>query len=118
MNRQRGMSMIGIVMTAIVVVVVVLVCFRVLPTLIEYWEIRSALTTIANDPQMRNATPQAIRSAFDKQAQIDDITAVQGRDIEINKRGGELTLSTSYSKRVPLAGNVSLCLDFEITAGR
>lgn len=116
MDRERGMSMVGIAFTAVVVVVVVLVCFRLLPTLIEYWEIRSALSRIVNNPELKNASPQAIRAAFDRQAQVDDITSVQGKDIEIHKQGGELTLSASYFKRVPLAGSVSLCFDFDITA--
>jgi Domain of unknown function (DUF4845) len=118
MNKERGMSMVGIAFAAVIVVVVVLVCFRLLPTLLEYWEIRNALGQIVNNPELKNASPQAIRAAFDKQAQVDDITSLQGKDIEIQKQGGELALSASYFTRVPLAGSVSLCFDFDITAAK
>jgi hypothetical protein len=118
MVRGRGISMLGFLLFAGFLVVLALLGFRLLPAFIEYFEIRNALSAIARDLEMKDASPQAVRTAFEKRAQIDDIRVIGGRDIEISKENGQLVLSTTYSKRVPLAGNTSLCFDFDITAGK
>jgi hypothetical protein len=118
MKRQLGMSLMGFLLLAALLGVAALVGFRLIPAYIEYFKIKSALSAIVRDGEMKDAGPQAIRSAFDKRAQVDDIEAVNGKDIEINREGGQLVLSTNYSKCVPLAGNASVCLDFDVSTTR
>ena len=55
---------------------------------------------------------------FDRRAQIDNVNAVKGTDLEIAKQGDRFEITASYSVRVPLFANVSACLDFEATSGK
>ena len=43
---------------------------------------------------------------------IDNITAINGDDIEFTKEGNEVIISAAYSVKVPLFYNVSLLIDF------
>jgi hypothetical protein len=43
---------------------------------------------------------------------MDYITDITADDIEISKDAGALTLSASYSVKIPVAGNMSLVLEF------
>jgi hypothetical protein len=43
---------------------------------------------------------------------VDNIQAITAQDLDISKDGGDLVITFSYPKKVPLAGNVSLMFDF------
>ena len=53
-----------------------------------------------------------VRKAFTRRALVDNVQAITAEDLEISKEGGELLITFSYPKKVPLAGNVSLMFDF------
>ena len=69
-------------------------------------------TSHKNDPNMKEASLREIRESYGKRASIDDVTIVKAADIAIEKSGGKPSLSASYSVKVPLAGNVSLYIEF------
>jgi hypothetical protein len=47
---------------------------------------------------------------------MDSVSTVTSGDIVISKEGGALRLSASYSAKIPLAGNVSLLVEFDPSA--
>ena len=53
-----------------------------------------------------------IRKAFANYDTINDFPSVDAKDLEITKSSGELVVSFSYEKRIPLVANVSLVIDF------
>ena len=57
----------------------------------------------------------AIRSSFNRRAQIDDLP-VKGTDLDIRKDNGHIVLAVEYQRKVPIAGNVSLLFDFDASA--
>jgi uncharacterized protein DUF4845 len=114
-RRHSGLSLIGLIVIAALLAVALLVGFKLTPPYIEYLSLKNVLNTIINEPEIRDATVKDIRSSFSRRAQIADVNTVTANDIEISRQGGTLTLSTSYSVKVPLAGNVSACLDFDVT---
>jgi hypothetical protein len=113
---QSGLSMIGFLLVAILVALAVLTGFKLTPAYIEYYSIRNVLNTIVSDPDMRNASVAEIKRSFSNRAVISSISVINASDLDISKDGGTLTIGTSYSVKVPLAGNVSACLDFEVVA--
>lgn len=110
--RQRGISFSGFLFGAFLLVVVSLFAFRMVPAYMQDAKIRNLFVTLANDPDMQNASPANIRTAYIKRAGIEDITAVSADDIEIEKVNGRLTLSATYAARLPLVANVSLYIEF------
>ena len=112
MNRQRGMSFIGILVILILVVFAALVGMRVTPAYIEYFTIKKAVNSIAQSGELRGATVSEVRRAFERRANIDDITSVLPQDLQVSKEGNEVVIAFAYEKRVPLFYNVSLLIDF------
>jgi hypothetical protein len=111
MHRQRGVTFLGLIVAAIIVIFVALLGLRVAPAYIEYFSVKKAVTGIAASPDSKG-TVMDIRKAFDKRAQIDDITVISAADLDISKEGGDVVISFAYSKKVPLFSNVSLYFDF------
>lgn len=115
-RRQRGLTLLGFLFVAAVVVVVALLTFRMLPAYIEYYTIQKALDQAlndSNDPTLAN-----VRRAMDRRLSADYADAVQGKDVELSRNGNSIVASVAWQIKLPLVYNVSLLLDFEASASR
>lgn len=113
---QRGISMIGFLFVAAVIVVVAIVGFRMVPSYVEYFTIQKAIENSlreAPDPQ-----PAVIRRAFEKYIAADYIDSVRPSDLQIEKNGNVVTASVAWQQQLHMVGNVSLLLEFEASASR
>jgi hypothetical protein len=116
-RRQKGIGFVGLAFVVILVGVLVLLGFRLLPAYLQYFTVKGALNEITHNPELRNASLQEIRSAFDKRAMVNDIKIVTGKELDIEKTGdGGFTVSANYSQQIPLFQNVSACIDFSATS--
>jgi hypothetical protein len=107
MLKQSGITLTGFLAFSIIFIFALVLGFRVVPSYLEYYTIKKNLAAIKNE--LPSGSPSEIRRAFDRRAQIDDITAVTGQDLDISRD----SVSVSYSKKVPLFSNISLYFDFE-----
>ncbi len=111
-RRQRGLTLVSLLLICIVIGFTSLVVMRVVPTFIEYQNIKKALVRAVSSSGNNN--PEAIRSAFDRSQAIDDFSAISSKDLKIEKGAGEqLQVSFKYEKRIPLFGPASLVIDYE-----
>ncbi|MCO5100143.1 MAG: DUF4845 domain-containing protein [Burkholderiaceae bacterium] len=110
-RRQAGLSLLGLLLAAFVVVVVALVVLRVVPSALEYRAIVSAVNKIGSSGA---STPHDVRVAFDRFAAVDDIQSISGKDLQVERRpDGTMSVSFQYEKRIPLYGPASLVIDYQ-----
>lgn len=110
--RQRGISLSGLLMTAVALGVAAVFGMKLIPPYMQDAQIKNIFNAVAQDPEMQDVQVRDIRLAFDKRAGVAGVTAIKMDDIEITKEGGSISLSASYVVKMPLAGNVSLLLEF------
>jgi len=111
-SKQRGLTFSGFMGGVVILVLASTIGLKLIPAYIQDSTIKNIFISIVNDPEMQKASPRDIRMAFNKRASIDDIRAITAEDIAIEKDGDRLVLSASYPVKIPLAGNVSLYLEF------
>jgi len=116
-TRQRGLSMIGFLFVAAVVVTCVMIGFRVLPAYIEHYSVQQALEQSLAETKDLNSAAE-IRKAFQKHADAGYIDSVSARDIDVVKSKNEVTASISWTRKLPMVANVSLLLEFDASATR
>lgn len=110
MRNQRGLTLMGMVVACIVIVFVAIGGLKIAPAYIEYFKVKKAIKAVAvANPA---ATVGEVRYAFQLRQAIDDIDVIGPKDLEVTKEGNELVVSTAYSKRIPLFGNVNVVIDF------
>ena len=109
-NKQRGASLIGILFVGGILVFGGIVGAQVVPTYAEYRTVVKAVNKVKDA-----STPAEARSNFDKAAQIDDIKAITGKELEITKDGNKMLIAFAYSKEIHLAGPAYLVMKY---AGR
>jgi hypothetical protein len=116
-NRQRGVSFSGFIVILVLLVVAAIFSMKLIPHYMDSGKIQKTMDAIVRDPLMQNAQVDDIRMAFYKRAiSMDNVTALSENDVEVYKENGKLFMSASYKVKVPVAGNVSLLLEFNPSA--
>jgi Domain of unknown function (DUF4845) len=112
-SRQRGMSFIGLILSATGLILVAILGMKLVPAYIHSAQVAQIFKTIASDPGMRGASIKDIKASYSKRADINYITDIKEDDLDITKEeDGRLTISASYSLKIPIVGNITLLLDF------
>jgi hypothetical protein len=111
-QRQQGLGFAGVLVLLVAIVFIAIIGMKVVPAYIEYFTIKKAIAGITQSGELRGASVADVRKAFDRRANIDDITAVTPQDLEISKDGNEVVISFAYEKRIKLFYNVSLLIEF------
>jgi Tfp pilus assembly protein PilE len=112
--NQRGVTLSGLIMALVVIGALALLAIKVGPAYAEYGSIKDAIAKA----KASGGSIAEMRMSFDKNAGINNVTAVSGRDLEFSKETGETEISFAYEKRIPLAGNVSLVIDYAGTTDK
>lgn len=118
MKRQRGVTFVGMIFIAGLIIIGAIIALKLVPAYIEYATVVQHLREIARSPEARGGSPRDIKVMFSKRAQIDDIRAVTAEDIEVSREGDSVVLTASYQTKVKLFGNLSACIDFEASSSK
>ncbi len=110
-RKQQGISLSGLMIWSFVLILVSIVGMKLIPAYIENATIKRTLLAVATESNLRTNNEE-IRQSFNRRASIDNIKAINGQDIIIDKKSDKVVLSTSYSVKIPLLANVSLYIDF------
>lgn len=116
MRKQQGISFIGFIFIAVLIALAALVGFKVTPVYVEYFAVKKILNGTAMEA--KESSPTETRRLFERKLSADYVDAVQPADLEINKENGQIVLSVSYTRKIPLAYNVSLFFEFDVSARR
>jgi hypothetical protein len=111
---QRGVSLTGLILVLAIMGFVAIVAMKTIPAYAEYSAVKDAIK-VAKDT---GGTVREMQISFDKNADINNIEAIKGRDLVISKETGETEISFEYEKRIPLVANVSLLFDFTGTTDK
>lgn len=106
-SGQRGISFIGLLFVAIVVVCVGLVAAQVVPTLIEWQAVDKAV----NKAKEGTTVPE-VRAIFDRAQAIDDFK-LSGRDLDVQKVGEKVVVSYAYEREIHLFGPAFLTMKYK-----
>lgn len=110
-NRQRGVTLFGLMFWALAVGFVAYVGIRVFPTVNEYLTIQSTVEKIA---RANPATVAEAKLAFDKQKDIEySISSISGKDLVVTKENDRVVVAYAYDKLVPIYGPVYILIKYE-----
>ena len=111
-SRQRGLTMIGFLFVAVVLVMIAILAMKVAPAYMEFFSVKKILNTMGQEPELKSMSNADIRHDFEKRANVDYVTAVKPGDLTIDRQGAVPVVTADYTYRTQLVGNVSLVVDF------
>lgn len=105
--RQGGVSILGFVFVLVVLALLGVLGAQALPTVIEYQAVLKAVGKAS-----QGASIPEVRQIFDKAAQIDDISSIAGKDLEIVKDGDQMRVKFAYNREIHMFGPAWLTLKY------
>ena len=116
LQRQRGASLVSLLVLAIVVGFFVMLGMRAFPSVNEYLTIRKVVSHIMkNNPGSANE----IRTSFDKATEIEySIKTISSKDLNIQQLGdsGRFKTSYDYNVEIEIASPVYLLMKYSGSA--
>ena len=116
MHKQRGVSMFGFMLIAIVVIMFAMLAMKLVPAYIEFFSVKKILNAMGQDSEVKSMSNAEIRDSFAKRADVGYVTVVKPADLNIDRSGGNVMISTEYEYRTPLVANISLIVDFKASS--
>ncbi len=113
-HAQHGLTLVGFLFVVAVVIIFALVAFRTIPSYIEYYTVKKAVQGALDDSP--DGTAISVKKAFERRIGADYVDSVSWQDLQVQKQGNDIVGTISWEKRLPLFYNISLLLDFEVTA--
>lgn len=113
-NRQKGISLIGALISAAVILGALILGMRIVPVYTEYFAIKKALNGLASSAEA--SSPETIRILFDRRSGAEDINSVRKEDLVISKENGRWTISADWQRTIPIVANVSLLFQFSASS--
>jgi len=109
LRRQKGLSLSGLIVLLVIAGAIGLLAMRVVPTVTEYFSIKKAIAEV----KAGGGSIPEMRASFDRRADAGYIDSISGKDLDIVQNDGDTEISFSYQKVIPLAGPVSLLIDYQ-----
>lgn len=119
LSKQKGMTFIGFLIMAVIALSLLLAAIKIIPNYIEFFSVKKTLTSVSNQPNFNKMTNTEVMKAFDKSANVNYITVINGRDLIISTgANGEKVISAQYEVVEPLAFNLSALMDFKASSAK
>jgi len=110
-KTQNGVTLMGLIVVSALLVVVALIGMKVVPAYMEFLSVKKVLSAMKQEP-LGEMSVKDIRQSFDKRASVAYISVVKGSDLIIEKNGTDTVVGVDYQVIKPLAGNISVLIDF------
>jgi hypothetical protein len=116
LSRQRGLTLFGFLFTAVVLILLAMLAMKAVPAYIEFFSIKKILNSMGQESDLKSKSNAELRSDFLRRASVDYVDGKRAEDLLIERKAGVPTLSVDYEFRTPLAGNVSLVIEFKASS--
>jgi hypothetical protein len=114
MNRkQSGMTMLGFLITLAVVMFFLYCGMKVVPMYIEFYSVKKALASIANEQDASNASKENIRAMFKRHLTIDYVSIIKPEMLKIDSTDAGYNLVVEYERREELFANLDVVGKFK-----
>lgn len=110
--RQGGMTALGWIIVLGLIAFFALLTLKLLPNYLENFKVAETLDSLKNEPDITQKPPAEIRKLISRRFQINDVTHIDARDVQIEKGKGVTRVTATYEIRVPIMANVDAVTKF------
>ena len=107
-RTQGGMTMLGFLITLSVVILFLFCGMKIVPMYIEYYSVKKALASIANEQSASATSKDAIRALFARHLKIDYVKIIKPDMLKIEATDSGFNLTVDYERREELIANLDV----------
>ncbi len=112
--RQRGITMWGMLFVIAVFVFFIVLFIKLYPVHYQHYKVKTALKSLAKQPDAFNMERPEIKAALDRRFTIDDVDQVKlDKHLFIDKKPGSMTIRIEYDVNVPLFEGYAMLITFK-----
>ena len=111
-RKQRGITMLGFLITLCVVIFFAYCAMKIVPMYIEYYSVKKALASIANEQNAQITSKDKIRALFARHMQIDYVSVIKPEMLKIESTDTGYNMLMDYERRTPLFANLDVVAKF------
>lgn len=109
-GKQRGMTVIGMLLLIIVIAFVALIGMKVVPMYIQMFTVKSTIESIRKEPQLAQMSTTDIQNAIQKRFDIGYVENITAKDLKIRNERGSRVLDLVYQDERDLFYGLSVVL--------
>jgi hypothetical protein len=109
MQKQKGMTFIGLVLVIAAIVCIAIVGMKVAPAYVEFFGVKKIIAKIGSEPNFNEMSRKEIIEKFNHGADIGYVKVIKGSDLIIENG----TVTAEYQVTIPIVANASVLLDFK-----
>lgn len=106
-QSQRGLTMIGFLITLCLVIFFAFCAMKIVPMYIEFYSVKKMMATVANNPEAAGGKDK-IRHLFSRSLQIDYVKTIKPDMLKIETTEGGYKLVMDYERRESLMANLDV----------
>lgn len=112
--RQRGITFLGLVILVAFVGLFVYAGIRLSPAYLEYMAVARALDSLKTELS-GGVNQDAIRRSIQRRFEVDDVSSISPRDVEIGRDRDVFTVRAAYGVQARFIANVDFLVSFDKT---
>ena len=115
---QQGLTIVGFILVAAVVIIFAMVGFRVVPSYVEYYSVKKSLEDTMRAGNADPNNQQAFRAELARRLQTSYVENVKSTDAVLTRNGSQLVAELAWERRLHMFGNAYILLEFEAMSTR
>jgi len=112
-SRQRGATLITMLVLAMMVGTLVTMGLRVTPAYLEYRTVRSVLKSVASEAALNEAPMRETTRRIEALFNTNQIYALKPSEVKVTRESGKFTIDGRYETRTHLFANIDAVIKFE-----
>jgi hypothetical protein len=113
-RRQRGATFLGIVVILMILGSALYAGIRLVPVYLEYSKVVRSLEQVRDEHSAMDKTnPQMIRNSLERRWDVEDISRIGWKEIEIKKVTDGYEVRAAYDAEEPFVANLYLLTKFD-----
>lgn len=112
-RTQRGMTLIGFIITLAVVGVFVYMGMKTIPMYSEFYAVKQALNGLATEPGVTDKDPAKIKDLFFRRLYISYADNIKAEHVKVVRKDAGYLMTVEYEVRKPLIANLDVVGKFK-----
>lgn len=107
-RTQRGITMLGFLITLSIVIFFAYCAMKIVPMYIEYYSVKKALASLASENRADSVSKEKLRENFARHMKIDYVSTVKPEMLKIESTDAGYRLLMDYERRETLFANLDV----------
>lgn len=118
MNRhsQKGITTLGWIIIIAIFGSIVLTGLKILPMYLDYFNVKSVVDSVVNDPTLDPKSKRDLWNAINKRLLINQVRSIKKENVSFSRKDGVTTIVVDYNVEKPYIAQLYLGARFNYTA--